>query len=273
MKSWIKKQLKSRAEFYKKHPEIEIKRIEAIRKKCKSAKERKEMSIKMKQVYFGKDTQKQVWKNKRLRARMSRITKLNYASNPEYRLKTSIAMKKVYSDIKLRNLISKKSKERYKNHPYLREKLAKEKREYYETHPKARKNLLEYFNKPHKKIKVNKELIVKSQGEKIIAETLIKNNISPNYESHELNFEEMDPIPDFYPDSFNIFIEFYGGHPKSWKNKVEKNILYKKYKIPVLALTPSYLKDINFEHNLLKDIKELSKSKEARKFKLSKWKL
>ena len=61
MKSWIKRALKSRAEFYKKHPEKEKARIEKIRKKCKSAKERKEMSIKMKQVYKGKDTQKQVF--------------------------------------------------------------------------------------------------------------------------------------------------------------------------------------------------------------------
>ena len=83
----------------------------------------------------------------------------------------------------------------------------------------------------------------------------------------------MDPIPDFYPDNFNIFIEFYGGHPKSWKTKVEKNILYKKYNIPVLALTPYELKIPNFQRYLLNQIKKLSKTKMAKSFNLNKWKL
>ena len=272
MKSWVKKMLKSRKEFYKKYPEKEKARLEKIRKTGRSAKERKEMSVKMKQVYKGKSTQKLMYKNHpELREKLSRIKKRQYASNPKLRRKTSRAMKKFYAkNPQVSRLIAKKLKERYKNHPYLKERISEEKQLYYEKNPEARKHLLEYFSKPHKKIKAMNNLIVKSQGEKIIADTLIKNSINPNYEAHELNFPEMDPIPDFYPDSLNIFIEFYGGHPKSWKTKVEKNILYKKYKIPILALTPAELKDINFENNLLREMKKLSQSQISKNFNVKK---
>lgn len=274
--SGVLNMLRKRAEFYKKHPGINERRIASMIKKLRTKKERIEMGIAKKKYYKQHPEAREYYKiHPEARKRMSIAKRLQYAKNPRLRLKTSRAMKKFYSrNPQVARLIAKKLKERYKNHPYLREKLRKEKQLYYENHPEALRNLLAYSaGKKQKRIIANGDLIVKSKGEKIIAETLAKSKISPNYESIELNFPEMDPIPDFYPDDFNIFIEFYGGHPKSWKTKVEKNTLYKKYKIPVLKITPGYLKDIKFERNLLRDIKQLSGSVIARSFKLEKWEL
>jgi hypothetical protein len=53
--------------------------------------------------------------------------------------------------------------------------------------------------------------------------------------------------PDFQLTKSKIYIEFYGGYPGSWKKKVVKNKLYKKYKIPVISITPSELRDLDEE--------------------------
>ena len=71
----------------------------------------------------------------------------------------------------------------------------------------------------------------------------------------------------------NIFIEFYGGYYKAWKRKVLKNKLYKKYKIPVIVITPAELGERNFEKKLLREMTRLSRSKISRSFKLEKWQL
>lgn len=177
-------------------------------------------------------------------------------------------------------IIAKKLKERYRNHPYLRERLSREKQEYYENNPEARKNLIEYWNKPENRIKCKNSTIVKSKGEKIINNTLFESGIKPNYEAIELNFSEIDPVPDFFPSGKckygwikNVFIEFYGGHPRGWKSKVKKNKVYEKYNIPVLILTPYEIKLADFKDYLLKELVKLSNSKEARNFNLKKWQL
>ena len=75
--------------------------------------------------------------------------------------------------------------------------------------------------------------------------------------------------PDFFLPKFNIFIEFYGGHPAAWKKKVLKNKIYSLYKIPVLSLTPAELSDLNYY--LLKDADKLSNNNISKKFKINKW--
>lgn len=214
---------------------------------------------------------------------MQRITKTRIKTlkkHPEIAGKISLALRKRHAanpEIKL--LISKKMKERYKNHPRLRKKLSIAKQLYYEQNPEARKHLLEYWNKKERKVRAMHNLAVKSEGERIIANMLYKNSIKPNYESVELNFPEMDPIPDFFPKGnykssqiSNIFIEFYGGHPKSWKTKVKKSILYRKYHVPVMIITPAELQEQNHD-NLLREMTRLSQSNLAKNFNLKKWKL
>ncbi len=64
-------------------------------------------------------------------------------------------------------------------------------------------------------------------------------------------------------------MEFYGGYPKSWKKKVLKNKIYRAHKIPVLAITPAELEDLDYY--LLNQGEELSKSKTAKEFKIKEW--
>ncbi|MBI5148913.1 hypothetical protein HZA33_04510 [Candidatus Pacearchaeota archaeon] len=216
------------------------------------------------------------------RSNMSK-SKIKYFRNKANRKKLSLIISRLYArKPEIKRLIAKKLEERYKNHPYLRKEESKRKQLYYETHPEARKNLLSYWKNPERQVKAMNNLIVKSEGERVIANMLYKNKIKPNYESIELNFNEMDPIPDFYPQGnyegkkiSNIFIEFYGGHPKSWKRKVEKNKLYQKYKIPVIAITPREVEEIERGNvkPILGEMARLSQSKEAKNFNLKKWQL
>ena len=291
-------QRKAQSAFMKniwKNPEyakIKERMMKALLKKLKSKEYRKKQAL---------GTKKR-WKNENEREEMLKAIR-KFTSGRAFRLKQKRIMKKIWLEpgkkekmqkvwtkekrkrqsvgrkrMLLENPkiiweLRKKLKERYKAHPYLREKISQEKQIYYESHPEALRRLLEYTAGRKVSIKVTKGLLVKSKGEKKIAETLIQNNTEPNYEAYELNFPEMDPIPDFYPDNFNIFIEFYGGHPKSWKTKVKKNILYKKYKIPVLALTPCDLELPDFSDYLMYQIKKLAGTKEAKNFRLSRWEL
>lgn len=250
---------KARERWTEKKREEQGRMLKRVLRKLYTKKERKEHGRRMKELM------KKIW-------------------TKEKRKEQSIRMRKIMENPEIRKKLIKKLKERYKKHPYLKIKLSKEKQEYYEKNPAARKNLLEYWKKPERKVRAMNNLIVKSEGEKIIANTLYKNNIIPNYESVELNFKEMDPIPDFFPEGEyeegdkarkikNVFIEFYGGHPKSYKTKLKKNKLYRKYKIPVFILTPYELKLPNFSSYLLSQLSKLSQSKEARNFNLARWKL
>lgn len=236
-------------------------------------------------------TSKKMWNNSRIRRRILKGIK-KVAKNLEHRKRLralwtkerrkeqSLRKKRLYeNNFEIREMISRKLEERYEAHPYLRERLSREKQEYYEKNPEARNNLLEYWNKPERKIKA-KNAIVKSEGERIINDALVDAGIKADYEAVELNFPEIDPIPDFFPSGKceygkieNVLIEYYGGHPKSWKRKVEKNKVYKKYNIPVLIITPSELKIFNFKDYLLKELVKLSSSKIARAFDLRRWQL
>lgn len=254
---WSKSRRKARSLAYKlmyvKHPEYKKKIDVGVTKFWKENPGIKKIYSKLKKKFW----------TKKERVKQSRRKKLLYKKNP-----------------KLMWLIANKLRQRFKAHPYLIKRLNKAKQEYYEKNPKARKRLLEYLSKSQAKIPAMNHIFVKSQGEKKIHNVLFENNILPNYESVELNFPEMDPIPDFFPVGKckygiikNVFIEFYGGHPKSWPNKVRKNKLYKKYKTPVLVLTPYELKKWNFKDYLLSSLVRLSNSSIARNFNLKKWEL
>lgn len=222
----------------------------------------------------------QGWWTKDRRQEKSKEVTAYFKNHPEARRNLSRKTKAYFKNHpEQARLISEKMKARYKAHPYLRARLSKEKQKYYEEHPEARARLLAYTGGYELKIRVA-NFYVKSKGEEIIAKTLLKNNIQPNYESIELNFSEMDPVPDFYPKGeyngekiSNVLVEYYGGHPKSWSNKVRKNRLYKKYHIPVLILTPYELKLENTEDYILKQLVKLSQSKEARTNWLKNWQI
>ncbi len=262
-KSHIKNISEGLKRHYKKHPEMpEIAWTESRKKRH---------ARRMKEYWS---------KNPEIMQRIRKTRAETLKKHPEIAGKISKSLRKRYAtNPKIKLLISKRMKERYKNHPRLRKKLSRIKQLYYEQNPEARRHLLEYWNKKERKVRAMHNMVVKSEGERIIANMLYKNNIKPNYEAVELNFPEMDPVPDFFPQGIwkgkriaSIFLEFYGGHPKSWKTKVEKNILYKKYHVPVMIITPAELKEANHD-NLLREMARLSKSNLAKNFKLEKWKL
>ena len=60
--------------------------------------------------------------------------------------------------------ISRKLKERYKAHPYLKRVQSELKKKYYEENPEARKNLLDYASKKQKRRKTSFGIYVKSEG-------------------------------------------------------------------------------------------------------------
>ncbi|MFH1500428.1 MAG: hypothetical protein ABIE22_00600 [archaeon] len=86
---------------------------------------------------------------------------------------------------------------------------------------------------------------VRSIGEQTIANFLYDRKIRASYESYTLHLEAWLCTPDFYLEEQNVFIEYYGGHPKAWKKKVEKNKLYSKFKIPCIFITPAELRDLD----------------------------
>ena len=203
------------------------------------------------------------FQDKRNRKRWSIMTSRIYAQRPEIKEK-----------------ISKKIEERYKAHPYLRKEESRRKLLYYEQHPEARRHLLEYWKKHERRVKAIRGLIVKSEGERFHANMFFRFGIKPNYEAVELNFPEMDPCPDFFPegnfegrDIKNVFVEFYGGFPQEWKRKVQKNKLYKKYRIPVIPTNPAELEQEDAEKRLLREMVRLSESRLARNFNLERWQL
>ncbi|MFH1248533.1 MAG: hypothetical protein V1660_00080 [archaeon] len=215
---------------------------------------------------------KEYYKDPKHRQEAREKTLAFFKNNPAARKLWSERTKLQFSNIENRKLLSDKLKERYRNHPYLRRIESERKQRYYENNPAALKRLLSYSKRSMKRsIKTRQGWLVRSNGEKKIAEFLWDNKINALYEAIELNLPQMDPVPDFYLPKLHVFIEFYGGHPKSWKSKVEKNKLYSKYKIPVIGITPAELNDLDYY--LLSDAKELGMKEIARKFKLSRWQL
>lgn len=208
-------------------------------------------------------------KNPELLKKMSRITKERW-KNPEFLRKMSKISKERWKNPELRKLVDRKCTEFWKSHPNLKKQYSIKFKQYYRTHPEALKALLNYGKKPTEPhLKTKQGFKVRSKGEQEIANFLCKNKILCLYESIPLMFKELICIPDFYLPSFNLFIEFYGGHPRAWKKKVAKNILYKRHKIPVIGITPAELN--NLDYYLKKDANKLHNSKLCRNFDIHKW--
>ncbi|MFH1308107.1 MAG: hypothetical protein ABIH72_04600 [archaeon] len=159
----------------------------------------------------------------------------------------------------------------WRDHPNVRKQKSQEMKKYYAEHPEAWKKFLSggrNFNELKQKTKF--KFKVRSKGEQQIANFLYDRKIKASYESSALKLDAWICVPDFYLPRYNVFIEYYGGHPKSWKKKVEKNKLYKKYKIPCIFITPAELR--NLPRYLIKDAvrvaKGLGKSMNWRKYKI-----
>ncbi|MFH1500866.1 MAG: hypothetical protein ABIE22_02870 [archaeon] len=236
MKSWVKKSIEKRKKFYKKHPEVEARRIANIRKTCRSKKERKEMSAIMKKVYKGKNTQKQMYiDHPELRKKLSKIKKLQYASNPEYRKKTSLAMKKVFRE-----------------HPDIKKQFKKNFYKWLSTHPESFMN--SKGNPNPLDTKTLRGDFVRSTYEAKVADTLFMNKIKYEYETRPLKFEKEGKfaVPDFYLQKYKLYIEVLGGYPGSEVKKRWKKKIYKKYKIKCIFLTPKNI--LNLNKNLLQKL-------------------
>ena len=240
-------------------------------KKGMPAEIRKKISEKAKKRYETREIWNKCKKwSKEVRKRISEGKKKAFQKNPELLKKMSRISKERWKNPAFRKLIDRKCTEFWRNHPYLKKKYSRKFRGYYKTHPEALKALLSYGQKSTKHyLKTKQNFKVKSRGERRIANFLHDNRILCLYESIPLMFKEVICIPDFYLPQYNLFIEFYGGHPKSWKRKVKKNRLYKKYKIPVIGITPAELN--NLDYYLLKEAEKLKNSIICKKFNIHKW--
>lgn len=168
-----------------------------------------------------------------------------FRKNPLARKRISIAAKRIMSNPAARKRLDRKLTEFWRNHPMLRKKKQIETKKYFLTHSLALKKLLEYSKKPLRPhLRTKQGFIVRSAGEKMIADWLFSHDIKAGYESRVLKFPEMICVPDFWLPEFRVYIEFYGGHPASWKRKVEKNKIYRKYKVPCIFITPSELQNL-----------------------------
>ena len=180
-----------------------------------------------------------------------------YYSNPLSRKKMSELKKKQYQERpELIAEIDRKITEWWKEHPHIRKERSVAIKRFFIKNPDKFKKFMKYGKNssvPH--LKTKQGFIVKSYGEQKIADFLFENKIKSVYEEKTLIFKDDGQIctPDFWLPSLKVYIEFYGGHPKSWKKKVMKNKLYKKHKIPCIFITPAELR--NLEYFILKELR------------------
>jgi len=179
------------------------------------------------------------------RKKMRKIRLEYFKKNPLARKRISIISKRIMSNPAVRKKLDRKLTGFWRNHPALKKKKRIETKKYFLSHPAALQNLLAYSKKPLRPhLKTEQGFIVRSNGEKEIADWLFSHHIKAGYETKVLKFPEMICVPDFWLPEFKVFIEFYGGHPASWKRKVEKNKIYRKYKVPCIFITPAELRDL-----------------------------
>ncbi len=257
-----KKQSAKLIGYHKKHPDA-AKTHGRFMRGYWTAGKRKEKSLAMQHMY-----RKHPEKGKRL----SKWRIKYYRKHPELKMLIGKNTARFFANPLNRKTASERMNERYKNHPYLRKKLSIEKQRYYEKHPAALRRLLEYGKRACKRhLRTKQKWLVMSLGEKRIANFCYDIKEPLLYEAVELNFPEMDPVPDFVMPRFNVLVEFYGGHYKAWKSKVKKNKLYKKYKIPVIFITPAELDNLNYY--LIREAERMSKTAICRNFRVEDWAL
>ena len=214
---------------------------------------------------------KRYWKEhpEKLRQNLNKTVYL-WNKNPVLRAKInkkiSVAGKLRFQNVDERIRMSKAVKEYCQNHPELKPVWRKRFLNYFLKDFEARKNLLKNQKNPFDRdIRTSSGYLVRSKGEKQIADFLYENKINFEYEKQPLLIKKHPCIPDFWLIDFRIFIEFYGGYPLAWKKKVLKNKLYSKYKIPCIFITPAEL--LKLDYYLLKEIEKLkNNSFDIRKF-------
>jgi hypothetical protein len=182
--------------------------------------------------------------------------------------KLSIAGKKRFSKESEREKIDKAVTEFIRNHPHIRKEQSLRMIKYYESHPAAKEKLYGGRKNPfYPHIRTKSGFIVRSNGEKRIADFLSDEGIKFEYEKKVLYLPSSVYIPDFWLPKYNCFIEFYGQLPAAQKTKLEKYKDYRKFRIPCVFITPSELNDLG--HYLTGELKKVSMSKECRDFRLS----
>ncbi|MFH1307762.1 MAG: hypothetical protein ABIH72_02835 [archaeon] len=175
---------------------------------------------------------------------------------------------KTWQDEKLRQKVDKIMTDWWKEHPHIKKARSEQLKKYYKENPKAFKEFMEGGKNSSQLTRKTKfSWKVRSIGEQKIANFLYERKIKAEYEKITLKLDSWLCTPDFYLPSFNVFVEYYGGHPKAEKKKRKKNKLYKKYKIPVIAITPAELR--NLDKHLIKDAeKNKSKNFSWRRFRI-----
>jgi len=252
-------------------------------------------------IEAGRLLQAMLKKSKKLREKRIRAIEAAY-KRPEYKTKLSKAQRKRFlkkeERRKLRKALkrfwtkeqrakaSAKFKQLYAERPEIKEKIDAGVTEWWGDHSEVKivyairatlqllsapehykKFLAGGKNKEEKQIPTLQGFVVRSEGEKEIAEFLYWKKIKTEYETVTFYLDGWICTPDFFLPKYKVIIEFYGGFPGSRKKKIIKNKLYKKYKIPFIAITPSELR--NLDYYLLGEIKKLRAR--AKKFKLSKF--
>lgn len=201
------------------------------------------------------------------------------------RFKISKSLRKFWTP-KAREFASLRKKMIYKERPEIREKIDIGMTFWWSEHPTVkpiyalrailqlladpehyRKFLAGGKNPEERRIPTLFGFLVRSIGEKEIAEFLHFYHVKTEYETITFYLDGWLCTPDFFLPDYKIFIEYYGGFPGSRKKKIIKNKLYKKYGIPCIFITPSELK--NLDYFLLAEIKKIVKTSAYKKFKLS----
>ena len=173
-----------------------------------------------------------------------------YYSDPLVRKKMSELKKKQYQERpELITEIDRKITAWWKEHPHIRKERSIAVKRFFMKHPDKFKKFMKYGKNssvPH--LKTKQGFIVSSYGEQKIANFLFDSKIKSLYEGKTLIFKKEGQIctPDFWLPKFKVYIEFYGGHPKSWKKKVMKNRLYRKHKIRCIFITPGELRNLGY---------------------------
>ena len=216
---------------------------------------RKKRSIKLKELWLSgkwKPWNKGRKLSERHRGKLKASNILAYRSR-NLRKKVGKAVRKAFLNAGIRKKIDKSVTRYYREHPHARKERAERVIKYFKSHPLAFEKFLKAGKNPLKRhLRTKSGVLVRSDGERKIADWLFSHNINAEYESTTLFLDGFLCTPDFWLPEHKIYIEFYGGYPGSWKKKVIKNKLYKKFKIPVIRITPSELEYLDREFGQLK---------------------
>ncbi len=201
------------------------------------------------------------WKSKEARKKHAKIMKKRYEDRV-LRAKMAILLRQA----KLKPAARKKAREIAIQHPYLKKDFRKRLEVYLATYELK---MLLGSNKEKPAIRTLTRYWVRSSYERDAVNFLWFEKIKQEYETVCLFFPELFCIPDIYLPEFNIMIEIAGQFPRTRAKNMTKRKVYKKYKIPVIWLTPSDFASLH--KNLILKIASKEIREKARKFNLNYW--